>query len=381
MQPDSSRRRLVTRIGVAILGCICTAMSTTSFPAPASAHPTGSSMKAPATVDPIPLLAYYYIWYNHNSWNRGKTDYPVLGRYSSGNKKVMTKHIRWAKQAGIDGFIVSWKSTQTLNRRLARLVRIADRQHFKLVLMYEGLDFFRKPLAEYVVSADLKYFVKRYGNDPAFRLFGKRPLVIWSGTWEYTTEEVSLVTHDVGKRLLIIASEHNSDDYQRLKGVVGGDAYYWASVNPRTYPGYQAKLDDMARVVHASHGLWFAPAAPGFDARSVGGQSIVNRDNGATLRTEMNVAMRSSPDAIGLISWNEFSENTQIEPSVNLGSRYLDVVADIQNTAPPKIPDFDSSQPSGIDVGRISQWFLLGTLGTLTLLSLVVIARRRGEEE
>ena len=67
---------------------------------------------------PDPLFAYYYIWFNPTSWNRAKIDYPLLGRYSSDERDVMRQHIEWAKQAGIDGFIVSWKSTPALNRRL-----------------------------------------------------------------------------------------------------------------------------------------------------------------------------------------------------------------------------------------------------------------------
>ena len=32
---------------------------------------------------------------------------------------------------------------------------------------------------------------------------------------------------------------------------------------------------------------------------------------------------RSSPDVLGLISWNEFSENTHVEPSEQFGDRYV----------------------------------------------------------
>ena len=34
-----------------------------------------------------------------------------MGRYSSDDRDVMRQQVRWAKRAGIDGFIVSWKST------------------------------------------------------------------------------------------------------------------------------------------------------------------------------------------------------------------------------------------------------------------------------
>ncbi len=38
---------------------------------------------------PIPVLAYYYIWFNPTSWNRAKSDYPLFGRYSSDDVPVM----------------------------------------------------------------------------------------------------------------------------------------------------------------------------------------------------------------------------------------------------------------------------------------------------
>ena len=34
---------------------------------------------APAASRPDPLFPYYYIWFNSGSWNRAKTDYPLLG--------------------------------------------------------------------------------------------------------------------------------------------------------------------------------------------------------------------------------------------------------------------------------------------------------------
>ncbi len=36
---------------------------------------------------------------------------------------------------------MSWKSTPVLNRRLRRLADVADAEHFKLLVIYQGLDF------------------------------------------------------------------------------------------------------------------------------------------------------------------------------------------------------------------------------------------------
>ena len=53
--------------------------------------------------------------------------------------------------------------------------------------------------------------------------------------------------------------------------IVDGNAYYWSSVNPDTFPGYPEKLIEMGEAVHENMDIWIAPAAPGFDARLVGG--------------------------------------------------------------------------------------------------------------
>ena len=80
-----------------------------------------------------------------SSWGRAKSDYPVLGRYSSDDETVMRTHVRWARTAGITGFVVSWKRSPVLDRRLDLLVRVAQAENFKLAIIYQGLDFFRRP--------------------------------------------------------------------------------------------------------------------------------------------------------------------------------------------------------------------------------------------
>ena len=54
---------------------------------------------------------------------------------------------------------------------------------------------------------------------------------------------------------------------------------------------------------------------------------MVPRRGGATLREELRVAAASAPSAIGLISWNEWSENSAIEPSRRYGFQSLTTLA------------------------------------------------------
>ncbi len=294
----------------------------------------------------IPVLAHYYIWFQPSSWNRAKTDLPALGPYSSDDTTVLRQHVRWAKDAGIDGFLVSWKSTPVLNSRIEKLIQIAGEEKFKLGIVYQGLDFERRPLPIDQVRRDLEFFADTYAanNRETFGIFEK-PLVAWSGTWEYADDEIRLVTSAVRDRLFVLAMEKQTPDYEEIASLVDGNAYYWSSVNPETNTGYEAKLQEMSAAVHANGGLWIAPAAPGFDAREVGGTTEIARRDGQTLRDEMSVAMKTSPDAIAVISWNEFSENTHIEPSQDHGSRDLAVLADVLGAKAPDVQSFESDGP------------------------------------
>jgi Glycosyl hydrolase family 71 len=342
---------------------------------------TDSNHSARAASRPDRLFAYYYIWFNATSWDRAKIDYPLLGRYSSDERDVMRKHVQWAKEAGIDGFIVSWKNTPVLNRRLERLAEVAAAQRFKLLVIYQGLDFYREPLPATRIARDFDFFLTRYAGRKVFDVFGK-PLVIWSGTPSFSRSELAQVAGPRRAKLLVLASERDLDGYRRVADLVDGNAYYWASVNPSTYPNYPEKLAAMSAAVHARDGLWIAPAAPGFDARQIGGRSRVARRHGATLRTELDAATRSSPDAVGLISWNEFSENTHIEPSRKYGSRYLEVVADVRGARLPELRNFDSSEPAptGVNYGvPLLGGAVLSLLGSFLLLARR--ARRRSSSE
>jgi len=86
------------------------------------------------------------------------------------------------------------------------------------------------------------------------------------------------------------------------------------------------------------------------------------------------VAAESSaaPDAIGVISWNEFSENSHIEPSRQYGDQSLQTLAQLlggqAGSAPPDV--LDSSEPGG----RGSGWSQAAALGSVTVLTVVAAA-------
>jgi hypothetical protein len=335
---------------------------------------------ARSQTSPIPLLAYYYIWYDTQTWDRAKIDYPLLGHYSSDDRSVMEEHVKMAKSAGIDGFIVSWKSTYKLDQRLKQLMDVAAEQNFSLWIIYQGLDFDRNPLPVDRIINDLQYFVDTYANHPAFGMYDL-PVVILSGSWEFSAKDIGRIRDAFHGRLYLLGSERNVKDYLRIADKVDGNAYYWSSVDPTTFPGYEEKLSALGAAVHDHRGIWLAPAAPGFDARLIGGTRVVDRQGGQTLRTELTTAMHSNPDAIGIISWNEFSENTQIEPSEKYGSVALDMIANRQSSQAPLVANFDSSAPGNSDLNVPYQLLILFALLMLVVMSVgAIVSRQRAQK-
>ena len=373
----------VPAAGLVLACCLFLLAAAGPSPVPGSAVPVASGPAPSVSAGPRPLVfAYYYIWYSPTSWLRAKTDFPRLGRYDSADRAVVAQQMAWIKQAGIDGLIVSWKHEPRLDAALAVVVDEATRAGVKLIILYEGLDFDRNPLPAPRIAADVNWFLQTYGALPAFNVFGL-PTVVWSGTWGYTDTQIASVRAAIGApgRALLLGSEKSADAYAARARLFDGNAYYWSSPDPLSTPGYAARLQAMAKAVRSANGRWIAPAAPGFDARLVGGTSTVPRRDGATFRAAWAGALATRPDILGIISWNEFSENSQIEPSTTYGDLYLRIASQLVASLPPaslgstpasRAPDpFSSSGPIATTPGSVLPLTTSATPGQATVAVIV----------
>jgi hypothetical protein len=327
-------------------------------------------------LEAAPVLAHFYMWFSASSWSRAKTDFPAVGRYSSDQSSVMRKQVAQARAAGIDGFMVGWKSTSDLNSRLAALRSVAAESDFKLAITYQAQDFNRDRLPVTQVRQDLQQLAATYADDTVFHVLGPRPVVALSGTWNYSADELRSIIEPVASQLMVLATEKNVTDYERVASVVDGELYYWSSADPKSTGKYQDKLLAMANAVREHCGTWIAPVAPGFDARQIGGTSVVDRRDGATLRSSWEAALATVPDAIGVISWNEFSENTYIEPSRKYGARYLDVLRALTGAPPPPSAEFDSSAPDGVNSPTRAALALTTGAASILVVTVVGVLRR-----
>jgi hypothetical protein len=314
-------RRTTQLLLLALVAATALALPTSAIAGPTTGRETGPNAGRQGDV---PVFAYFYQWFDPGSWRRAKIDYPLAGRYSSSDRHVLVRQVQQAASAGIDGFLTSWKGTPLLDRRLQMLLDVAKVHDFDVGVVYEALDFQRHPLPVGVVRSDLVLLVQRWGDQLRSQYFG-RPVIVWTGTDQYSVAAIRSVHRALGDRAWLLASAKSAKEYDRVARVVDGDAYYWSSANPGT--SYtQDRLAALSATVHRHGGIWLAPATPGFDGRPLHHSRVVPRQGGRTLVRSLDDAFGSKPDAVGVISWNEWSENTYIEPGRRYGSQELDAL-------------------------------------------------------
>jgi hypothetical protein len=351
--------------------------ATSRLPVPSS----GAAVRPAQSTAHKPMFVHYYLWWDKAHW-QSKTgtaytraltrrllpatlrsngcsattpytgnkllDAPAspLGVYSQDSPATFARHVQQASSAGIDGFVVSWSgngqraqtaASSTFSRRLAMLVKAVAAHNaargarpFALMLGYQGLNNSRRPRSTTWIANDLAYFARAYGSSSVFhvRAYGAKPVVMFLGSSKFSVRALHTMTDPVHRRLTLIGDEHGLAQWKRgVANVFDGDGWYWSSQNPYANPQSFAQLRSLSFMLHLQRKLWFSPLAVGYNKANFGlGGSCVPRKGAETLLRLYAGNLTSGPDGWMLISWNEFLENTYVEPSLRYGAGSLNVI-------------------------------------------------------
>ena len=279
------------------------------------------------------VLAFYYTWFDENSWAPDHLPDLPTTPYVSRERGVMARHIEQAKAAGIDAFVVSWygprvENNQTETNFRAMLDEAAGRG-FRLALDVEVTSpFFAGPTD---VQAALQTLLATHARHPAYlKVDGKPVIFFWRqqrfaiGAWGAIRAAV-----DGGRNSLWI---EEGVDVSPLS-VFDGHHLYKVIWNPPTDLAYTAnKFARLVRSVAANLAapkVYVATVMPGWDDRKLGrGDSFgISREGGAVYERSWRAAIGSAPDWIIITSFNEWPEGTYIEPSQAYGGLYLELTA------------------------------------------------------
>lgn len=297
--------------------------------------------------------AFYYGWYGnpevdgkYNNWNHqilphwrdttwdnagqfpggddiGANFYPALGTYSSNNPEIISKHMEQMKEAGIGVIAISWWGKNSFtDKSVKRYLDIAHQYDLKLCFhiepVYKTTEQFKEQI-EYLTSA--------YNEHPALFKYKEKPLyyIYDSGKVKYP-EWNKLLAADGEKSIrntrydawYIGMWERERDSGFILKSGFDGFYTYYASEG-FMYGCTSSNWQHMANFARENNLLFIPCAGPGYvdtRIRPWNTRNTQKREMGKYYENMFMNAVNVDPDFIGITSFNEWHEGTQIEPAV-----------------------------------------------------------------
>ncbi len=282
------------------------------------------------------VLAFYYPWYGTPDgpsgewvhWNPYRSHHdsahvPAAGLYDSRDPETVRRHIAEARAAGIDGFIASWWGPFGFeDRAFDVLAEVAEEEDFPITIYYEIAD------TPAQIVTDLVYFQSRHESNPALLRVNGLPVVFFyvRVTHKFTLAQWETVLTELdsrGRGIFAVADGLRSDFLTVFDGI-------------HTYNPVGLSREDTAAqyraaslLARAQNRLFAATILPGYDeAYKNSSLTYLDRENGETYRAYWTLARATTPHWILITSFNEWHEGSEIEPSLEFGTTYLEITAE-----------------------------------------------------
>ena len=300
------------------------------------------------------LHTFYYAWYgnkeidgsqrhwNHevlphwsnNTWNDlpdfpggddiGANFYPKLGYYSSNDLSTISKHINMIKRAGIGVITLSWWGENTFEDKNVKLIMdIADAQRIKVSFHLEPT---KDRTAEKVVEM-IKYILDNYGNHNSFYRFNGKPLFYVYDSYHIEAKDWATILSVEGEKTIrgtyldsyiIGLWVHKEEEDYFINGNFDGIYTYFAS-DGFTYGSSSKNWNYLSEWAVKNKKLFIPCVGPGYSdsrIRPWNTQNFKSRNEGKYYDSMFESAIASNPSIIGITSFNEWHEGTQIEPAI-----------------------------------------------------------------
>jgi hypothetical protein len=325
------------------------------------------------------LWAVYYAWYQTTNSTHGKSSIwtidgtdqprsraqPLIGYYDSNNPDVVRWHVRLAKAAGIEAFLVDWWGQRHFSGPTLRkiILPIAEQENFKVGMCNELAQF--ETNVQAVIRDMADELVKLKASPACLKIDGKPAVYLYQVPFDpkltpATFDELRRgVEAETGPVYWMMDKVSNDGD----RGLNFPDV--WLKIREIPMFGFYGtfsvrrmwKYDELAphytrlvKQAHAAGKKVFLPAHPGLDNSGI--QSpyfIIPRDDGATLRGYLRAITDAGADVALLTSWNEWPETTVVEPSSSWPDPYfyLKLLAEWNGIkfVPPPMPATKRNQP------------------------------------
>ena len=288
------------------------------------------------------VLAYYYVWYGDgvHGWDNVVYE-PSLGSYNSNDTRIIDQHIAWAREAEVDGFLVSWWGindyTDNVTKSLFDRVKVLY-PSFRLAILAEQI----------VYNETMRWYANHNFSDPYYVEAFKETMLYIVNNYIKPYQDVYLTWN--GRPVIVLYAfidpDHKEDEayynsffndmkvyiYQQTNVTVS----FWSlntvdaecfDVTAMYLPQLQAK--DNPQCPHQNQnyetikGVKVSVIFPRFEKQ--GYEPIIGRGNGKTYENCWINALKFNSNIILIVSWNEWYESTSIEPAKQWNKTYLKI--------------------------------------------------------
>jgi glycoprotein endo-alpha-1,2-mannosidase len=306
------------------------------------------------TVSAHQISVYYYPWYSGANWNpsnflRGKNRMdipPLMGTYDNVvNKVSVRQHVEWSTNFGVDNWITSWwgpdsyQSKAILNNVMPNLLGT----HVTFCLFYETSAFYEGRWQFGATEVQLFYDHIKFMNDNFFshpnywKINGKPVVVVYLSrqmTGSYA-EALKRVRADFNVFLIgddfhfgpAEPERHKNWDAITIYNSHGLKTYDGYPQNTGFIEGARQNLRKHKQAVASFGTQLMSNAIPGYNDRAVRLESNnypiprkVHPDSaeGSTFGQMLSMGIQEGDTAVGtaICSWNEWWEDSEIEPTV-----------------------------------------------------------------
>ena len=295
----------------------------------------------------------YYCWYgegigsshwNDNNTYGGVTDMPIAGYYASNSGLTIRSHLAQLEDAGLDFLVLNLhldrdgfhpREMVTIENMFSLASSMSSSLRFTLQLcLQEGIpDNF---------SELMDLIRQRFCRNPRYLHLDRRPVLylFWTGVMDGRRSGIRVLRDSMEGIVRIAGSLRLYDrqtEYRKTMGLFDGFSLIspldlsapdmWEEIWGKAYAESEA----------GSMGMRIVTCGPGYDdshledsARSMSPHRVVPRNDGETYAAAIDFALsvKPRPHQVLISSWNEYHENTHIEPSFKFKSLYLDMTKD-----------------------------------------------------
>jgi glycoprotein endo-alpha-1,2-mannosidase len=296
---------------------------------------------------------FYYSWYGcpetdgvYNNWNHpivphwidstwnnagnypggddiGANYYPQIGCYSSNDPDIITLHMKQIRDAGIGVIAISWWGKDSFSDKSIRTyLDIAHKYGLKLAFHIEPI---YKTVEEF--KEHLGYIVDNYAKHPAFYKLNDKPFYYLYNSYKLNYQKwqsllkpdsVSSIRNTPLDGIFISLWTLRKDGEFAL--VSGFDGFYTYYATDGFHFGSTTSNWQYMSEFAKENDLIFVPCVgPGYidtRIRPWNEKNTRSRDNGLYYERMFMNAINVDPEFIGITSFNEWHEGTQIEPAI-----------------------------------------------------------------